>query len=131
MADHWTLTVRHGPRVERMRFPTLGETLDALQERIDELAPEARRRAGRSSIGRVAGRRYDPARQVIVRAEISGPARPRGLLGRAVHGGVDMRGDGSAEAYTGRIKRRLVRLLPGESAYDGLRRVLRDAQSGG
>jgi hypothetical protein len=29
MASTWTLTVRNGPHVERMRFETLGETLDA------------------------------------------------------------------------------------------------------
>ncbi len=115
MAAHWTLTVRNGPRVARMRFPTLGETLDALEERMDELAPAARRRAIL-----LAGRRYDAARQVAVRAELTGPG---GLLGGA-HGGVDLRGDGSTEAYTGRLKRSLVQLRPGESAYDGLRRVL-------
>jgi hypothetical protein len=120
MAAHWTVTVRNGPHVERMRFSALGEALDALEERMDELAPAARRRAGRSSIGQVAGRRYDPARQVAVRAELTGPG---GLLG-GVRGGVDLRGDGSAEAYTGRVKRSLVQLRPGESAYDGLRRVL-------
>ncbi|HWX45151.1 MAG TPA: hypothetical protein VNY52_07485 [Solirubrobacteraceae bacterium] len=117
MADHWTLTVRSGPRVQRMRFPTLGETIDALEERIDALAPEARRHAIHA-----AGRRYDPARQVAVRAEIAGPG---GLLG-GPRGGVDMRGDGSVEAYTGRVKRRLVPLLPGESAHDALRRVLQE-----
>ncbi len=115
MADHWTLTVRNGPRVQRVRFPTLGETLDALEERMGELAPEARRQAIQA-----AGRRYDPARQVAVRAEVRGPG---GLLS-GPRGGVDMRGDGSVEAYMGRVKRRLVQLRPGESAYDALRRVL-------
>jgi hypothetical protein len=65
-------------------------------------------------------RRFDAARQVVVRAEVSGPG---GLLG-GPRGGVDLRGDGSAEAYTGRLKRTLVELAPGESAYDGLRRAL-------
>jgi hypothetical protein len=115
MAAHWTLTVRNGPRVKRLRFPALGETLAALEESIDALAPEARRQAIQA-----AGRRYDPARQVAVRAEVKGPG---GLL-RGARGGVDMRGDGSLEAYTGRIKRRLLQLRPGESIYDGLRRAL-------
>jgi hypothetical protein len=115
MADRWTLTLRNGPRVKRTHFDTLGETLDALEGQMDELAPAARRRAIQ-----VAGRRYDPARQVAVRAELAGPGR---LLGGA-RGGVDLRGDGSAEAYTGRVKRSLVQLRLGESAYDGLRRVL-------
>jgi hypothetical protein len=115
MATHWTLTVRNGPRVERMRFHTLGETLDALERHIEELAPGARRRALQ-----VAGRRYDPARQVAVRAELTGPGGP---LARA-RGGIDLRGDGSAEAYTGRFRRSLVQLHPGESPYEGLRRTL-------
>jgi hypothetical protein len=116
MASGWRLTVRDGPRVERMRFETLGETLDALERRLDELAPGVRRRT--INVGR---RRYDPARQVAVRAEVAGPST--GLLRGGVRGGVDLRGDGSAEAYTGRLKRALVRPLPGETAYDCLRRV--------
>jgi hypothetical protein len=117
MVSGWTLTVRDGPRVERMRFDTLGETIGALERRLDELTPGVRRRAIR--VGR---RRYDPARQVAVRAEVAGPGA--GLLRGGVRGGVDLRGDGSAEAYTGRLKRTLVRLGSGETPYDGLSRVL-------
>jgi hypothetical protein len=115
MARNWTLTVRNGPRVERMRFDTLGEAIEALEHHIEELAPGARRRALQ-----VAGRRFDPARQVAVRAELTGPG---GLRGRA-RGGVDLRGDGSAEAYTGHLRRRLVQLRTGETPYGGLRRAL-------
>ena len=116
MAHAWTLTVRDGPRVERMRFDALGEALDAMEHRLDELAPGVRRRV--IQVGR---RRYDSARQVAVRAELAGP--DRGLLRGGAHGGEDLRGDGSAEAYTGRVKRTLVQLRPGETPYDGLRRV--------
>jgi hypothetical protein len=111
----WTLTIRNGPRVERARLHTLGEALGAMERRMDELAPDARRRALQ-----VGGRRLEAVRQVVVRAEVSGPG---GLLGGA-RGGVDMRGDGSAEAYTGRFRRTLVELQAGESAYDALRRAL-------
>jgi hypothetical protein len=62
------------------------------------------------------GRTYEPVRQVAARGEVSGPGRLRA--------GVDLRGDGSAEAFTGRWHRRLVAPEPGETAYDALRRVL-------
>lgn len=102
-----------------MRFETLGEAVDALERQLDELAPTARRKTLQ-----LGGRRFDAARQVAVRAEVAGPG---GWLSRA-RGGVDMRGDGSAEAYTGRLRRRLVELRPGETAYDGLRRALGEAE---
>ncbi len=113
----WTLTVRNGSDVEHTRFQTLDAALDALEEQLDQLAPQAKRDA--IEIGR---RHFDAARLVSVRAELTGPGA--GLLG-VTHGGIDLRGDGSAEAYTGRIRRSLVTLQEGESACAGLRRVLR------
>jgi hypothetical protein len=115
MNGKWMLTVRDGPRVGHRRFESLGQTIDAMERELDELIPTAKRRAVQ-----LPGRRFDAARQVAVRAEVAGPggwgARPRG--------GVDMRADGSIEAYTGRLRRRLVELRAGESAYAGLRRAL-------
>ena len=119
MAAAWTLTVRHGPRVERGRHPTLDDALDALGARLDELAPQV----AREPVDFL-GRRFDPVRQVAARAEIAGPGR----LAR-IHGGVDLRGDGSTEPWVGRWRRSLVSLEPGETAYSALRRAL-DARGG-
>lgn len=111
----WTLILRNGPRVERARFDSLPGALDALEQRMDELAPQARR----DSL-QVFNREFDAARQVAIRGEVAGPGR----LAPSVRGGVDLRGDGTAEAYTGHWRRALVALEPGETAYDALRRVL-------
>jgi hypothetical protein len=111
----WTLKVRIGPKVERRRFEALDPALDALELRLDELAETARR--GDVQFFR---RTIEAARQVSVRAELAGPGR----ILPAVRGGVDLRGDGSAEAFTGRSRRQLVEPRAGEAAVAALRRVL-------
>lgn len=115
MAGRYTLTIRTGPKVERETFEELGPALDALEARIGPLL-------GRSLRDTVDLRykEFTPMAQVAVRGEVAGPGR----VLPAVHGGVDLRGDGSAEAYTGRVRRRLVEQRKGESAFDALRRAL-------
>jgi hypothetical protein len=95
-------------RVERERFDSLDAALDAIESRGSELQRTAR--SGPVDT-KVLGR-YEPAQQVAARIELRGA------------GGVDIRGDGSASAYTGRVRRRLVEQRGGESPYDALRRVL-------
>jgi hypothetical protein len=110
----YTLTVRSGARVGRDRFGGLGEALDALERRGRELE----RGAASAPVGGRILRRIDPVQQVVARMELSGPRRLRA--------GVDVRGDGSTEGFTGRTRRTLVEQRGGESAYDALRRTLRE-----
>ncbi|HEX2085280.1 MAG TPA: hypothetical protein VHF89_06320 [Solirubrobacteraceae bacterium] len=104
----YKLVLRFGAHVDKERHATLDEALDALQRRIPQVSP----RTTRSALGR----EYDPVRQVAGRLELHGPA--------GTHGGVDVRGDGSAEPYVGWIRKRVVERRDGESAVDALRREL-------
>jgi hypothetical protein len=106
----YRLTVRRRGRTEKERFGSLADALTALEARLDELGPRERR-----DTERALARELEPVQQVAVRGEIAG---------RGVRGGVDVRGDGSLEAYTGRWRRTLVTPEPGETAYDALRRAL-------
>jgi len=106
----YTLTVRRRGATDRERFATLGEALDGLEARLDELSRPERRRVERGL-----GRSYDPVQQVAVRGEVAGPR---------LRAGVDLRGDGTAEAFTGRWRRQPVERRAGETAFDGLRRAL-------
>jgi hypothetical protein len=60
-------------------------------------------------------------KQVWARLELAGPKR--------LTAGIDVRGDGSTEAYSGRLRRRVIGQRPGESAYDALRRTVEEHQS--
>lgn len=107
----YKLVMRFGPDVEKARFGTLDEALAALDARIPGVSPRSHRNA--------LGRDYEPVRQVAGRLELRGPAGARG--------GIDVRGDGSAEAYTGWIRKVPVERQGRESAVDALRRALAHA----
>jgi len=111
----WTLSVRTGPKFERLRFGELDEALDALQARAEKLAGTAPNEAVD-----VKFREYEPSEQVAARLELAGPER----LLPSVRAGVDVHGDGSSEAYRGRIRRSVIEQRNGESAYQALRRAL-------
>lgn len=107
----WTVKVRAGSRVERVKHEDLEAALKAVEERGRELERSASGRVVSSPLGRD----YEPVQQVIGRLELSGPGR--------VRAGVDVRGDGSSECWTGRLRRELVEQRRGESPYDALRRA--------
>jgi hypothetical protein len=109
------LTVRSGSSVKRERFETLDAALDAVEAHGRELAKQAPRDAVDVKV-----RRFEPIQQVVARLELAGPER----LIASVRGGVDVRGDGSTEAYVGRIRRQVIDQQQGESAYGALRREL-------
>ena len=109
----YKLTIRRKGKVERERFAELGAALAALAERLED--------AERRETRQVLSREYAPGEQVALRGEIAGP--------RGLRGGVDVRGDGNAEAYTGRWRKQVVAAQPGESAYDALARAMSAAES--
>jgi hypothetical protein len=111
----WRVTIRSGSKVDRLRFESLGEALDVVERRCREVEAKPPRR-----MVRVPMRSFTPAEQVAARAEVAGPGR----LFPSVRGGVDVRGDGSTEAWTGRTSRDLIDLQEGEDAYAALRRSL-------
>ncbi|HEY2161172.1 MAG TPA: hypothetical protein VGH24_07700 [Solirubrobacteraceae bacterium] len=111
----WRLTVRAGSDVDRDRFDGLGPALGALEQRARELAKTAPREAVDAKI-----RQFEPVQQVVARLEVAGPQT---LIPRA-RAGVDVRGDGSVEAYTGRVRRAVIEQRSGEDAFAALRRVL-------
>jgi hypothetical protein len=111
----WKLTVRSGPKVKQSTFATLDLALGELEGRARELAEGAPREPVDAKI-----RRFEPSQQVFARLELSGPER----FFPSVHAGLDVRGDGSIEAYRGRVRRELIEERQGESAYAALRRSL-------
>lgn len=111
----WKLTVRAGPKVQRSTFANLDQALEALEERGRALSDAAPREVVDAKV-----RRFEPAQQVFARLELSGPER----FIASVRAGVDVRGDGSTEAYLGRVHRQLIEPARDESTYQALRRSL-------
>jgi hypothetical protein len=111
----WRVTVRDGPRVRRLRAGTLEEALDLVEREGRALAAGP----GRSTVD-LRARTFTPQQQVAGRVE---------LRGSGVAAGIDVRGDGAAEAWTGRVRRRVVEQDGSESPYDALRRFLAQSTS--
>jgi hypothetical protein len=112
VGERYTVTVRSKAKVRKERHDDLADALDAVERVARELADGASvRPAGGTLI-----RKIEPVQQVVGRVEVAGPGRLRA--------GVDVRGDGSSEAFTGRVPRRLIEQRRRETPYDALRREL-------
>ncbi len=115
MARSYRLRVRSGPRVECRRFDDQDAALAELEARARSLAEGAGARRIDLKV-----RQFEPVAQVVARLELAGPRRLRA--------GLDVRGDGSVEAYTGALRRRVIEQQAGESAYEALRRIVGEAR---
>jgi hypothetical protein len=115
VSARWKLTVRSGPRVKRLAFSALPEALAELDRRARELADGAPGRVVDTKI-----KSFAPADQVLARLELAGPER----LAASFRAGVDVRGDGSVEAYRGRVRRRPIVPERGETPFAALSREL-------
>lgn len=115
MTRVWRVTVRNGPRVEKLRAEALGDALDLVEREARVLSMGPGRRPVELRL-----RSFTPQQQVAVRVELAGPG---------VRAGIDVRGDGAAEAWTGRLRRRVVEQLDRETPYDALRRAVAQSTS--
>jgi hypothetical protein len=109
MAASYRVIIRRRGQTEKTRHATLDTALDELER---ELRVAATRQQPR--VESALGRSYDPVQQVAVRGELRGPA--------GLRAGIDVRGDGSAEAFTGRVVRRVIAVRDREDAWAALRR---------
>jgi hypothetical protein len=108
----YVVTVRRTGATAKSRHETLDAALDALAPEVREAMRTERRGTAKAFL-----RDVPAVQQVALRAEVAGPG--------GLRGGVDVRGDGSAEAYTGRWRRTLVEPQRGEDALQALARALR------
>jgi hypothetical protein len=111
----WRITVRDGPRVEKHKAQDRDEALDLVEREARVLAAGP----GRQSVA-LRTRTFTPQRQVAGRVE---------LAGRGVRAGIDVRGDGAAEAWTGRVRRQVIEQRERETPYDALRRFVAQSTS--
>lgn len=113
MPKRWKLTVRSGPRVQQVACRDLDDALAQLEERARELAEAVPQQAVGTKL-----KRFEPGHQILARLEVAGPQR----FLPSVRVGLDVRGDGTVQAYSGRVRRQLIEPRRGESPYAALRR---------
>ena len=103
--------MRHGPKVERERFTSLGDAIAAMRERAEEIR-------GAGPLDSVkAFREYGPDQRVAGRVELSTGGWLRGR-----DAGVDVMGDGSFIPYSGGMSKRR---LDADSPFDAVRKELK------
>ncbi|MFL5825108.1 MAG: hypothetical protein ACJ76V_01145 [Thermoleophilaceae bacterium] len=102
--------MRRGPKVVREKHESLADALDSMRTRAQELSETA----DAHTLDTKLGKKFEPVQQVVGRIELRGPGVPRS--------GIDVRGDGSTESYTGWVRRELIEQRDGEDAYEALRR---------
>ena len=111
-ARDYTLTIRISAKVRKKQHRGLAVALQQLEREGRELQEAAHEHP----VGGTLIRRLEPVQIVVARLELSGPGQLRA--------GVDIRGDGSSEAFTGRLRRRVVEQRDGEDPYEALRRAV-------
>ena len=95
----YKITVRRGPEIKREQYETLNQAIAAIE----------RHAYGRSRPVEALGRRYEADQIVAARIELKGASQ---------RAGIDVKGDGTLVAWTGRIVRKE---LPGDDAMKALR----------
>lgn len=109
----WTLTLRHGPQVERHRFEQLDEALASLEHHLEQIRGEGPLGSAKMF------REYEPGQRVQARGEVS-----RGGILSSVSAGLDLMGDGTLVPFKGSVRRRLLDVEEGVSPIDALRQEL-------
>jgi hypothetical protein len=109
------IVIRRGSTVQRSRAPTLTEAL----ARVEQAARDTARSERRAPVD-LRRRTFAPSQQVAARIEV---------VGAGVRAGVDVHGDGSMTAHTGRWRRAPVDEREDETALAALRRTLGEGVS--
>jgi hypothetical protein len=111
----FSMSVREGPRFSRIRTNSIDELFEELAFHADEVSS----RADGNSVDAMF-KTFEPVERVYGRIEIAGERKCLVSRDRA---GIDIRGDGSLEAFIGRTNREIVEPLPGETVVAALRRA--------
>lgn len=108
------LTIRHGPKVTREKYPSLEEAVSSMRQ----VAERIRTEGGLPEIS--AFRSYEPGARVEARLEIStgGPLRGRDA-------GIDVMGDGGVVPFRGGVTRRPLEPDDGADAFEAVEEALR------